>query len=249
MNTPPARRPAFTLIELLACPAVVPSASAGRRQVRAAFTLIELLVVIAIIAILASMLLPSLGKAREQARNTACLSNLRQFGISWTLYIDDFNGSTPENGWFAWGGCDSGGAGASPDSLPARSLYTYIPQNAKQLFKCPNDDNGAFGYSVWGYYGTSYTTNQWLVNYSVAPDGFHANFQAQKHPSKTILLGDATMYSAQIGSWPGYLGNFTWHARGRLASNILFLDMHTALTVLNTNPYTPPPDVIWIADQ
>ena len=216
---------------------------------RSAFTLIELLVVIAIIAILASMLLPSLGKAREQARNTACLSNLRQFGISWTLYIDDFNGSTPENGWFGWGGCDTGKPGFDTTSLPSRSLYNYLPQGAKQLFKCPNDDNGALGSCMFDSYGTSYTTNQWLVNYSVAPYGFHANFQAQKQPNKHILMGDTTMYSTQIGSWPGYAGNFTWHARGRLASNLLFLDMHVALTVLNTNPYAPPPEVIWIADQ
>jgi prepilin-type N-terminal cleavage/methylation domain-containing protein len=212
------------------------------------FTLIELLVVIAIIAILASMLLPSLTKAKDQAHATACLSNLHQLGISWLLYIDDFNGSTPENGWFDWGGCDSGSLGVPVESLQTRSLYSYIPANAKQLFKCPNDDNGAIGLNLWGYYGTSYTSNQWLVNYSPAPWGFHANFHSQKDPSKHILLGDATMYTEETASWPGRSGLFTWHARGRLASNILFLDMHAALTLLDTNPYTPHPDALWIAD-
>ena len=62
---------------------------------RRAFTLVELLVVIASIALLAGLLLPTLGRATEQARGTACLSNLKQVGIALRLYLDENRNRMP----------------------------------------------------------------------------------------------------------------------------------------------------------
>jgi len=65
---------------------------------RPGFTLIELLVVIAIIGVLASLLLPALSRAKERARRTACLSNLRQLLVATHLYAGDHDGLLPKGG-------------------------------------------------------------------------------------------------------------------------------------------------------
>jgi len=67
----------------------------NHRCFKTGFTLIELLVVIAIIAILAAMLLPALSRAKGKAQQTACLSNLKQIGLSLTLYADENSGWWP----------------------------------------------------------------------------------------------------------------------------------------------------------
>ena len=76
-------------------PMSVPNSSFDIRKRRFAFTLIELLVVIAIIAILAAILFPVFAQAREKARQTSCLSNMKQIGIGVMMYTQDFDETYP----------------------------------------------------------------------------------------------------------------------------------------------------------
>ena len=98
------------------------------------FTLIELLVVIAIISILAAILFPAFARARENARRTSCLSNLKQIGLGMLMYTQDYDEKFPPLGGAA-PGCSTD-FGASSNAW-GRNLMPYI--KSVQLFVCPSD--------------------------------------------------------------------------------------------------------------
>src|SRR5438067_13389718 len=80
------------------------------RRGHPAFTLIELLVVIGIIAILAAILFPVFARARESARRSTCLSNLKQIGTSTLMYLQDYDDTYPSGLVLAVPGPDAGGS-------------------------------------------------------------------------------------------------------------------------------------------
>ena len=92
------------------------------RQTRRAFTLIELLVVIAIIAILAAILLPALAKAKDKAKQIACATNLRQWGMALRMYADDNSDNLPRDGM------NSSGTYGTGDSQQPNAWFNLLSQ-------------------------------------------------------------------------------------------------------------------------
>ncbi len=121
-------------------------------QRRSGFTLIELLVVIAIIAILAAILFPVFAQARESARKSACLSNMRQIGLAARMYMEDWDGALfrHHEGWVlddgtqvetlpsSPSGCNGGGIGNSQAEKPW-IIFFQPYMKSRQIGFCPSD--------------------------------------------------------------------------------------------------------------
>lgn len=104
---------------------------------KAAFTLIELLVVIAIIAILAAILFPVFAQAKEAAKKSTCISNMKQIGTSSMLYMQDYDDTLPPSAYIT--------APVAPDPRPrVWAVYDLVQPYLKnvQLFVCPSGAPG-----------------------------------------------------------------------------------------------------------
>jgi len=130
------------------------------------------LVVIAIIAILASILFPVFSRAREKARQTSCRSNLRQIGLALQMYASDWDDLLP----LANSRPSTSGPPGIPDVLEP---YT----RNQQLFRCPSDKT-----RMWQTEGTSYDYGMGLLDVIMPPQPIDSPFGLE--PSQCPVMGD-----------------------------------------------------------
>ena len=203
--------------------------TAGQR----CFTLVELLVVIAIIAILTALLLPSLQRAREQARSTSCLSNLRQIGQGFHMWSVDDDGMLPHEARF----CHPDKAGHNGRDKTLQDLqfwtimYTYAqsepvydPQDEGDihdfllntvrrrvpLFQCPSlaGESGGGWWWGWGHgvdYVMPFTDTTTTDGTRWRSDGLDGGgYKLDNLPTTHALLTDAHEYTSTGQTWDCY---------------------------------------------
>jgi prepilin-type N-terminal cleavage/methylation domain-containing protein len=175
------------------------------------FTLVELLAVIAVVAILAALLLPALRKAKENAKRTACLGNLKQINVALLMYADDSNDTSPT-------------AGQTTNQVTLMNGYKQLLQNyvgsngtpsrGNKLFACPSDtfyyeirpevgqeympssrhEQALAFYSSYAFNGRNESTNDPSDASIKFPGIGGRKLSSIKHPVKTVSVAEAPAF-------------------------------------------------------
>ena len=205
----------------------------------AAFTLVELLVVIGIIALLIAILLPTLARAREQAKATQCMSNLRQIAQAMHMWLNEhkhggtigtIQGEPAKDTYVYYYGTAPLNPGSGPPPSKFGFLWPYLKNTA--VFECPVAEEWDLPPADPGGVKNSYGTN---------PYDILTKFVKMKRPSDTLMLADYMTVDPTTGTLSRgsgfnivYSANAasanppTFHGRHRSKGNVLWYDSHVS---------------------